>query len=68
MSIITRYSILDSDGKVIPSVEVMHLGDCYCADNLETGDEVIANTLSEAEAVASAMRNRNQSHRNKTNV
>ena len=65
MNIVTRYSILDSLGDVIPAVEILHYSGAYGVENLITGDEITVNTLEEAEAVASAMRNRNQTNHDK---
>ena len=65
MNIVTRYSIIDTLGSEIPAANVLKIGDSYSVHNLMTGDEIEVNTLSEAEAVASAMRNRNQSNYNR---
>lgn len=65
MKIISRYSIIDTNGQALPSVEILHYSGAYGVENLMNGDEITVNTLQEAEAVASAMRNRNQRNYNK---
>ena len=67
LDIIARYSILDINGKDIPSVEIIKLSDCYSVDNLANGQEIAIDTLKEAKAVARAILNRNQSNYNKKN-
>ena len=65
MNIINSCSIIDTKGEGIPCVEIIEVSGCYCVDNLANGDEIVVKTLWEAEAVASAMRNRNQANYDK---
>ena len=65
MNIVTRYLLIDNNGMAAPTVEIIEISGCYCVSNLITKDEVLVNTQWEAEAVASAMRNRNQTNHDK---
>ena len=67
MKLLNSYSIIDTEGHELPSVEIVKVDGVCFIDNMDMCTEIMVQDLATAKDIAQAMRNRNQRNYNKKN-